>query len=76
MKEKQLTKQCVYQESQISAGIASNERADATTKFQENQANGSVADTGIPGTGPGGNPFSHSFWLDKEEKDNKLLAHP
>eukprot|EP00983_Pelagomonas_calceolata_P032753 1026239-Pelagomonas_calceolata.AAC.1 len=31
-------------------------------------ANNNVADTGIPGAGPGGNPFPHSFWLAKEEK--------
>eukprot|EP00983_Pelagomonas_calceolata_P077719 1153974-Pelagomonas_calceolata.AAC.2 len=35
-----------------------------------NQVNNSVADTGIPAAGPGhgGIPFSHLFWLAKEEK--------
>eukprot|EP00983_Pelagomonas_calceolata_P063020 1147544-Pelagomonas_calceolata.AAC.6 len=27
-----------------------------------------MAGAGIPGAGPGGNLFSHSFWLAKEEK--------
>eukprot|EP00983_Pelagomonas_calceolata_P043061 1138760-Pelagomonas_calceolata.AAC.4 len=38
--------------------------------------NNNVADTGIPSAGPGGNPFSQSFWLAKEEKKNRMLAHP
>eukprot|EP00983_Pelagomonas_calceolata_P061916 1147030-Pelagomonas_calceolata.AAC.2 len=33
-----------------------------------NQANNGVADTGILGAGPGGNPISHLLWLAKEEK--------
>eukprot|EP00983_Pelagomonas_calceolata_P081272 1155505-Pelagomonas_calceolata.AAC.1 len=37
-------------------------------KHQANQANNSVAGTGIPGAGPSGNPFSHLFCLAKEEK--------
>eukprot|EP00983_Pelagomonas_calceolata_P017877 560823-Pelagomonas_calceolata.AAC.1 len=49
------------------AGIAGNECADAIANFQASQANNSVADTGIPGAGPGGNPFSHLIWLAKEE---------
>eukprot|EP00983_Pelagomonas_calceolata_P028665 897610-Pelagomonas_calceolata.AAC.1 len=43
------------------AGIAGNERADAIAKYQANQANNSVADAGIPGAGPDGNPFPHLF---------------
>eukprot|EP00983_Pelagomonas_calceolata_P079085 1154524-Pelagomonas_calceolata.AAC.6 len=35
--------------------------ADAIVKDQANQANDSMADTGIPGAGPGGYPFSHLF---------------
>eukprot|EP00983_Pelagomonas_calceolata_P066031 1148838-Pelagomonas_calceolata.AAC.2 len=31
-------------------------------------SNNSVADAGIPVAGPGGNPFSHIFWLAKEGK--------
>eukprot|EP00983_Pelagomonas_calceolata_P085591 1156595-Pelagomonas_calceolata.AAC.1 len=50
------------------AGIAGNECADAIAKYQANQANSSVADTGIPGAGPGENPFTHFFWLAKEEE--------
>eukprot|EP00983_Pelagomonas_calceolata_P018184 569993-Pelagomonas_calceolata.AAC.1 len=50
------------------AGIAGNERADAVAEYQASQANNNVADTGIPSAGPGGNPFSHSFWLAKEGK--------
>eukprot|EP00983_Pelagomonas_calceolata_P084768 1156422-Pelagomonas_calceolata.AAC.5 len=50
------------------AGIAGNECADATTKYQATQANNCVADTGIPGAGPGGSPFTHIFWLAKEGK--------
>eukprot|EP00983_Pelagomonas_calceolata_P055569 1144208-Pelagomonas_calceolata.AAC.10 len=38
---------------------AGNECADAIANYQASQANNSVADTGIPGAGPGGNPFSH-----------------
>eukprot|EP00983_Pelagomonas_calceolata_P007977 260281-Pelagomonas_calceolata.AAC.1 len=41
-----------------------------------NQANNSVADTGIPGAGPGGNPFSHLFWLAKEEKRELTASTP
>eukprot|EP00983_Pelagomonas_calceolata_P031879 1000812-Pelagomonas_calceolata.AAC.1 len=37
-------------------------------KYQANRANNSVDDTGIPGAGPGGNPFPHLFWLAKEKK--------
>eukprot|EP00983_Pelagomonas_calceolata_P057489 1145084-Pelagomonas_calceolata.AAC.1 len=33
-----------------------------------NQANNSVADNGIPGAGPSGFPFSHTFWSAKEGK--------
>eukprot|EP00983_Pelagomonas_calceolata_P101574 1158710-Pelagomonas_calceolata.AAC.7 len=33
-----------------------------------NQANNCVADTGIPGAGPGGNPITYIFWLAKEGK--------
>jgi hypothetical protein len=50
------------------AGIAGNECADAIAKHQANQANNCVADIEIPGAGPGGNPFTHIFWLAKEEK--------
>eukprot|EP00983_Pelagomonas_calceolata_P047318 1140579-Pelagomonas_calceolata.AAC.2 len=49
-------------------GIAGNECADAFAKYQGNQTNENVANTGILSAGPGGNPFSHSFWLAKEEK--------
>eukprot|EP00983_Pelagomonas_calceolata_P027099 852091-Pelagomonas_calceolata.AAC.1 len=49
------------------AGIAGNEYTDAIAKYQANQANSCVADTGIPGAGPGRNPFTHIFWLAKEE---------
>ena len=41
------------------AGIAGNECADAIAKHQANPANNCVADTEIPGAGPGGNPFTH-----------------
>eukprot|EP00983_Pelagomonas_calceolata_P076066 1153265-Pelagomonas_calceolata.AAC.2 len=58
------------------AGIAGNKCADAIAKYQANQANNGVADTGIPSADPGGNPFSHSFWLAKEEKKNTMLTHP
>eukprot|EP00983_Pelagomonas_calceolata_P027459 862450-Pelagomonas_calceolata.AAC.1 len=50
------------------AGIAGNECAEAFANYQANQANKNEADTGIPVAGPGGNPFSHLFWLAKEEK--------
>eukprot|EP00983_Pelagomonas_calceolata_P080210 1155049-Pelagomonas_calceolata.AAC.1 len=50
------------------AGIAGNECADAIAGYQANQANNCVADTGIPGAGPNGNPFSHLLWLAKEDK--------
>eukprot|EP00983_Pelagomonas_calceolata_P016583 523465-Pelagomonas_calceolata.AAC.1 len=50
------------------ASIAGNGCADAIAKYQANQANNCVADTGIPGAGPGGNPFTHIFWLANEEK--------
>eukprot|EP00983_Pelagomonas_calceolata_P011362 366460-Pelagomonas_calceolata.AAC.1 len=58
---------CVYK-SKSHAGIAGNKCTDAIADYQANQANNSMADTGISGTGPGGNPFSHSFLLAKEEK--------
>eukprot|EP00983_Pelagomonas_calceolata_P031216 980073-Pelagomonas_calceolata.AAC.1 len=50
------------------AGIAGNECADAIANYQAKQANNCVADTGIPSTGPGRNPFSHLFCLAKEER--------
>eukprot|EP00983_Pelagomonas_calceolata_P020664 649780-Pelagomonas_calceolata.AAC.1 len=50
------------------AGIAGNECAGAIAKYQANHANNCMADTGIPGAGPGGNPFTHIIWLAKEEK--------
>eukprot|EP00983_Pelagomonas_calceolata_P003384 110573-Pelagomonas_calceolata.AAC.1 len=49
------------------ADIADDECADAIAIYQANQANNSMDDTGIPGAGPGGNPFPHLFWLAKEE---------
>eukprot|EP00983_Pelagomonas_calceolata_P120218 1160683-Pelagomonas_calceolata.AAC.6 len=52
------------------AGIARNEcalLADAIAKHQAKQANNCGADTEIPGAGPGRNPFTHVFWLAKEE---------
>eukprot|EP00983_Pelagomonas_calceolata_P054447 1143692-Pelagomonas_calceolata.AAC.3 len=58
---------CVYQ-AKSHAGIAGNECADDIANHQANQANNSVAVTGISGAGPGGNPFSHLFWLAKEDK--------
>eukprot|EP00983_Pelagomonas_calceolata_P119986 1160657-Pelagomonas_calceolata.AAC.6 len=58
---------CVYTIKSY-AGIAGHKCADAIAKYQANQANNSVADTGIPGAGPGGYPFSHLFWIAKEEK--------
>eukprot|EP00983_Pelagomonas_calceolata_P056520 1144618-Pelagomonas_calceolata.AAC.1 len=33
-----------------------------------------MADTGIPGAGPGGNPFSRLFWLAKEEKREPIAG--
>eukprot|EP00983_Pelagomonas_calceolata_P079864 1154889-Pelagomonas_calceolata.AAC.1 len=57
---------CIYK-VKSHAGIVGNECADAIAKYQASQANNSVADTGIPGAGPGGNPLFHSFWLAKEE---------
>eukprot|EP00983_Pelagomonas_calceolata_P120887 1160745-Pelagomonas_calceolata.AAC.19 len=42
--------------------------ASAAAKYQANQANDSVDNTGIPGTNPNGNPCSHIIWLAKEEK--------
>eukprot|EP00983_Pelagomonas_calceolata_P019423 610629-Pelagomonas_calceolata.AAC.1 len=48
--------------------ILINECADAIAKYQASQADKSVADTGIPSAGPGGNPPPQSFWLAKEEK--------
>eukprot|EP00983_Pelagomonas_calceolata_P049919 1141708-Pelagomonas_calceolata.AAC.2 len=53
---------CVYN-VKSHAGIAGKECADSIAKYQASQANSGVADTVIPGAGPGGNPFSHSFWL-------------
>jgi ribonuclease HI len=50
------------------AGIAGNECADAIAKHQAKQAQNCVADTEIPGAGPGGNPFTNIFWLAKEER--------
>eukprot|EP00983_Pelagomonas_calceolata_P016606 523996-Pelagomonas_calceolata.AAC.1 len=58
---------CVYN-LKSRAGIAGNECADATAKYQAHQANNNEADIGIPSAGPGGNPFSHIFWLAKEGK--------
>eukprot|EP00983_Pelagomonas_calceolata_P061887 1147013-Pelagomonas_calceolata.AAC.1 len=61
------------------AGIAGNECADDIAEYQAKQANNSVADTGIPGAGPGGNPFSHFYGKPlarRKKKENKLLAHP
>eukprot|EP00983_Pelagomonas_calceolata_P043792 1139049-Pelagomonas_calceolata.AAC.1 len=53
---------CVHSQANIfvyrvdsHAGIAGNERAGAIAKYQASQANNSMADTGIPGAGPGGN---------------------
>eukprot|EP00983_Pelagomonas_calceolata_P010734 347010-Pelagomonas_calceolata.AAC.1 len=57
------------------AGIAGNECADAAAKYQANYANNCVADTRLPGAGPGGNPFTHIFWLAKEERESMLWAH-
>eukprot|EP00983_Pelagomonas_calceolata_P115632 1160218-Pelagomonas_calceolata.AAC.26 len=37
-------------------------------QYQANQANSSVADTGINGAGPDGNISPPTFWLAKEEK--------
>eukprot|EP00983_Pelagomonas_calceolata_P010086 327843-Pelagomonas_calceolata.AAC.1 len=65
---------CVYK-VKSHAGIAGNECADAIANYQASQANNNVANTGIPSTGPGGNPFSHLFWSAKEER-NAMLAHP
>eukprot|EP00983_Pelagomonas_calceolata_P041493 1138093-Pelagomonas_calceolata.AAC.1 len=48
---------------------------NAVAKHQANQANNSMADTEIPGTGPGGNPFFHLFWP-RRKKENRLPAHP
>eukprot|EP00983_Pelagomonas_calceolata_P038788 1136920-Pelagomonas_calceolata.AAC.3 len=39
------------------AGIAGNKRADAIAKCQAGQDYNNMADIGIPGAGPGGNPF-------------------
>eukprot|EP00983_Pelagomonas_calceolata_P065433 1148587-Pelagomonas_calceolata.AAC.3 len=64
---------CVYN-VKSHAGIAGNECADAIAKYQANQANSSVADTGIPGAGPGGNAFSHLFWLAKEEVREQIAG--
>ena len=50
------------------AGITGNECADAIAKHQAKQASNCMADTEIPSAGPGGNPFTHIFWLAKEEK--------
>eukprot|EP00983_Pelagomonas_calceolata_P005931 196969-Pelagomonas_calceolata.AAC.1 len=50
------------------AGIAGNECEDAIAKYQAKQADHGMADTGIPGAGPCGNPFFHLFWVAKEEK--------
>eukprot|EP00983_Pelagomonas_calceolata_P016863 531093-Pelagomonas_calceolata.AAC.1 len=61
------TNTCFYK-VKSNAGIAGNEWADAIAKYEANQANKSMADTGIPGAGPGGNPFPKLFWLAKEEK--------
>eukprot|EP00983_Pelagomonas_calceolata_P110492 1159675-Pelagomonas_calceolata.AAC.9 len=58
---------CLYK-VRSHTGIAGNECADEIAKYQANQANSCVADTGIPGAGPGGNPFTHMFCLAKEEK--------
>eukprot|EP00983_Pelagomonas_calceolata_P022224 698885-Pelagomonas_calceolata.AAC.1 len=51
---------CVYK-VRSHAGIAGNKYANAIAKYQANQANNSVADTGIPGAGPDGNPFLTYF---------------
>eukprot|EP00983_Pelagomonas_calceolata_P052226 1142754-Pelagomonas_calceolata.AAC.3 len=56
------------------AGIAGNECADAIAEYQANQTSNSLADTGIPGTGPGGNSFSQLFWLAKEEKEEHVIG--
>eukprot|EP00983_Pelagomonas_calceolata_P032002 1004035-Pelagomonas_calceolata.AAC.1 len=44
--------------------------ADAVVKYQANQANNSVADSGIPG----GNPFSHLFCLVANEEKREQSA--
>jgi ribonuclease HI len=45
------------------AGIAGNECADVIAKHQATLDDTSLADTGIPSAGPGGNPFTNTFWL-------------
>eukprot|EP00983_Pelagomonas_calceolata_P041084 1137898-Pelagomonas_calceolata.AAC.1 len=66
---------CIYNLLEIKShtGLPGNECADANAKYQANQlgwleANISVADTGIPGAGPGGYQFSCLFWLAKVER--------
>eukprot|EP00983_Pelagomonas_calceolata_P079046 1154513-Pelagomonas_calceolata.AAC.1 len=66
---------CVYK-VKSHAGIADNEYVDAIANYQANQANNRVADTGIPGAGPGGNLFPHLFWLAQEEKREHTAGTP
>ncbi len=58
------------------AGIAGDECADAVAKYQATQVNTSYADTGMPCTSIGGNPFYDITWLALERNtplDAKIL---
>eukprot|EP00983_Pelagomonas_calceolata_P119988 1160658-Pelagomonas_calceolata.AAC.1 len=63
------TNNCVYR-MKSHAGIAGHKCADAIAKYQANEANNDVTDTGIPSAGPGGDPLS--IWSAKEEKEGHM----
>eukprot|EP00983_Pelagomonas_calceolata_P061610 1146904-Pelagomonas_calceolata.AAC.1 len=64
--------EAVPKEVKPRSGIAGNEYANAIAKYQANEANKSVADTGIPSAGP----FSQILWSAKEGKKRMLRTHP
>eukprot|EP00983_Pelagomonas_calceolata_P037549 1136389-Pelagomonas_calceolata.AAC.2 len=49
------------------AGKAGNELADKGAKHQTSLKDNYLVDTGIPGAGPGGNPFYNVAWLARKE---------
>jgi len=60
------------------AGIASNECADAVTKYQATQFDANIADTGMPCAGIKGNPFHNLTWLayDRDIPSDSISSRP